>query len=332
MSAANSERVNKLIASSILWDNHACMPLRPGDSAFLPQLARYGEAGVSIVVLNIYIDLLPADSAFSMLATFRHWISQRPDKFILAETTEDIELAKSSGRLAIAFNIEGGRAVEAHPGLVEIFYRLGVRWMLIAYNKNNQLGGGCQDVDCGLTDYGRLIIDEMERVGMVLCCSHTGYRTALEAIEYSRNPVIFSHSNPRAVWDHDRNIPDDLMLACARSGGVINLNGIGVFLGNNDSSLDTLIKHIDYSVELVGAEHIGLGLDYVFDAAELDGFIQANPGLYPPQKGYKSGMSMIEPEALPLIAEQLLMRGYNEPQVRGILGENNLRVAKHIWR
>jgi membrane dipeptidase len=74
--------------------------------------------------------------------------------------------------------------VETHPGLVEIFYRLRVRWMLIAYNKNNRLGGGCQDEDSGLTDYGRLIIDEMERVGMVLCCSHTGYRTAREAMEY----------------------------------------------------------------------------------------------------------------------------------------------------
>jgi membrane dipeptidase len=243
----------------------------------------------------------------------------------------DIEAAKRDGKLAVAFDIEGGRAVEAHPGLVEIFYRLGVRWMLIAYNKNNRLGGGCQDEDSGLTDYGRLIIDEMERVGMVLCCSHTGYRTAREAIEYSRNPVIFSHSNPRALWDHERNIPDDLMQACARTGGVVNLNGIGIFLGNNDNSTETLLRHIDYAVELIGAEHVGLGLDYVFDQAELDEYVRSRPDIYPPEKGYGAGIAMIEPERFPVIAEALLRKGYSETDVQGIMGHNNLRVAKRVW-
>jgi membrane dipeptidase len=243
----------------------------------------------------------------------------------------DIDAAKLNQKLAIVFDIEGGRAVEAHPGLVEIFYRLGVRWMLIAYNKNNRLGGGCQDEDSGLTDYGRLIIDEMERVGMVLCCSHTGYRTAREAIEYSRNPVIFSHSNPRALWDHERNIPDDLMQACARTGGVVNLNGIGIFLGNNDNSTETLLRHIDYAVELIGAEHVGLGLDYVFDQAELDEYVRSRPDIYPPEKGYGAGIAMIEPERFPVIAEALLRKGYSETDVQGIMGHNNLRVAKRVW-
>ena len=308
------------------------MPIRPGDEAFLPQLARCKTAGVSVVILNVCFDLFPPETAFAMLATFRHWLARRPEDYVLVETTADIETAKADGKLAIAFNIEGGRAVEAHPGLIEIFYRLGVRWMLIAYNKNNKLGGGCQDEDCGLTDYGRLIIDEMERAGMVLCCSHTGYRTAAEAIEYSQNPVIFSHSNPRAVWDHDRNIPDELMIACARSGGVVNLNGIGIFLGDNDNSIETFIRHADYAVELIGCEHVGLGLDFMFDAKELDDFFAANPALYPLEKGYGEGIKMIEPETIPSIAEELLKRGYREADVRGILGENNLRVARKVWR
>jgi membrane dipeptidase len=267
-----------------------------------------------------------------MLASFRNWIARHSDEYLLAQTVADIEAAKREGKLAVCFDIEGGRAVEAHPGLVEIFYRLGVRWMLIAYNKNNRLGGGCQDEDTGLTAYGRRIIDEMQRVGMVLCCSHTGYRTAREAVEYSSNPVIFSHSNPRAVWDHPRNIPDDLMRACAATGGVVNLNGIGIFLGNNDNSTERLLEHIDYAVELIGAGHVGLGLDYVFDSAELDEYMRSRTDLFPPDKGYGSRLAMIEPERFPHIVEALLKRGYSETQVQGLLGHNNLRLAARVWR
>jgi membrane dipeptidase len=302
------------------------------DESFLPQLARHRAAGVSLVILNVAYDASPPGMALAMLASVRSWIARHGEHYVLARTVEDIEAAKRDGKLAVVFDIEGGRAVEAHPGLVQIFYDLGVRWMLIAYNKNNRLGGGCQDVDAGLTAYGRQIIDEMERVGMILCCSHTGYRTALQAMEYACNPVIFSHSNPRAVKDHERNVPDELLRACARTGGVVNLNGIGNFLGDNDNSTETLLRHIDYTVQLIGAEHVGLGLDFVFDQQELDEHVRARPDLFPPQKGYGAGMAMIEPERIPYIAEALLVRGYTESQVQGILGHNNLRVAKQVWR
>ena len=318
--------------SSIVWDNHACMPLRTGDETFLPQLARHKAAGVSLVSLNVSFDMQPPEKAFAVLASFRHWIARHKEDYMLAGTVADIEAAKRGGKLAVMFDIEGGKAVEAHPGLVEVFYRLGVRWMLIAYNRNNRLGGGCQDEDSGLTDYGRHIIDEMQRVGMVLCCSHTGYRTAREAIEYSRNPVIFSHSNPLAIKNHPRNIPDELMRACAGTGGVVNLSGIGIFLGENDTSTQTPINHIDYAVQLIGPEHVGLGLDYVFDQKELEEHLRDHPEFFPPEKGYGAGIGMIEPERFPVIAEALLKKGYRETDVQGILGHNNLRVARAVWR
>jgi membrane dipeptidase len=332
MTLGVSDRAQDLIKRTIVWDNHACMPLRPEDESFLPQLARHHGAGISLVSINVCYDAYPPETAFNMLASMRRWISQHREHYVLAKSVHDVEAAKRDGRLAVVFDIEGGKAVEAHPGLVEMFYGLGVRWMLIAYNKNNRLGGGCQDNDGGLTDYGRVIIDEMERVGMVLCCSHTGYRTAREAMEYSKNPVIFSHSNPRAIKDHDRNIPDDLLLLCARTGGVVNLNGIGIFLGDNDNSTGTLIRHIDYTVGLIGPEHVGLGLDYVFDAKALDEHIRSRPDVFPPHKGYSAGIAMIEPERIPFIADALLKRGYSEAHVQGILGHNNLRVARQVWR
>lgn len=332
-----SHKTHSLIDRTVVWDNHACMPLRPGDTSFLPQLERMRKTGIDLVALNISFDVVDPRDAFPMLATFRHWVREHGEHYSLVDTVADIERAKAAGKLAIMFDIEGGNAVAEHPGLVELFYRLGVRWMLLAYNKNNKLGGGCMDDDTGLTTYGRQIIDEMERVGMVLCCTHVGHRTAREAMEHSRNPVIFSHSNPSAVYAHVRNIPDDLMKMCAAKGGVVNINGVGMFLGIDgegrfDNSTETIVRHIDYAVELIGPEHVGLGLDYVFDVSELDEFLAKHPEKFPADACKGSGYTQVEPERFPVIAEALLKMGYREQDVQGILGHNNLRVARQVWR
>lgn len=337
MTSQVSAEAQQLLAGTLVWDNHACMPLRPGDVSFLPQLERVRAAGIDVVSLNVSFDAVDPDDALKVLATFRHWIRQHPEHFVLVDTVADIESARAQGRLAVFFDIEGGNAVAAHPGLVEAFYRLGVRWMLFAYNRNNKLGGGCMDDDTGLTAYGRQIIDEMERVGMVLCCTHVGHRTAREAMEYARNPVIFSHSNPSAVHPHVRNIPDELMRACAASGGVVNINGVGLFLGDGpegigDNSTATVVRHIDYAVQLIGPEHVGLGLDYVFDVSELEEYVRRNPEKFPAVLQKPGSYLQVEPERVPHIAEALMNKGYREVDVRNILGQNNLRVARRVWR
>ncbi len=327
-----SARTRELLTDAIVWDNHACLPLRPGDVEFLDKLERHRQSGASFVSVNVSFDQFPWHFGFKVLATFRSWIRQHPERYLLVDGVDDIHRAKREGKLGVAFDLEGAVAVDDLPELVEPWYALGVRWMLIAYNRNNRVGGGCQDDDSGLTEFGRQVIDEMARVGMVLCCSHTGYRTAREAIEYSSNPVIFSHSNPRALRDHERNIPDDLIEACAGTGGVVNVNGIGLFLGDNDNSTEAIVRHIDYVASLVGPEHVGLGLDFVFDASELDEFVENNPELFPAEKGYAKGLRMVEPERIPEIAERLLQTGWDENAVRGLLGGNNLRVAEQVWR
>ena len=337
MTTAVSPRTAALLDRTIGWDNHACMPLRPGDTTFLPQLERLRQSKISVVSLNVSFDVVDPHDAFPVLATFRHWVKTHAEHYLLVESVADIEAAKTSGRLAVMFDIEGGNAVAAHPGLVEIFYRLGVRWMLLAYNKNNRLAGGCMDEDQGLTAYGRQIVDEMERVGMVLCCSHVGHRTAREAMDYSSNPVIFSHSNPSAVYRHVRNIPDDLMIQCASRGGVVNINGVGMFLGKDDSgrpdnSTKTLLRHIDYAAQLIGPTHVGIGLDYVFDLGELDEYVKKNGSKFPAHLAEMEAYTQVEPERFPEIAEGLLHLGYSEADVQGILGHNNLRVARAVWR
>ena len=336
MESEISERMRSLLKRTVVWDNHACMPLRPGDTAFLPQLERVRRAGVDLVSLNVSFDLMDPNDAIAMLASFRHWIRDNPEHYTLVNSADDIAASKSQGRLTIMFDIEGGNAVSRHPGLVEAFYRLGVRWMLFAYNKNNKLGGGCMDEDCGLTVYGRQIVREMERVGMVLCCSHVGRRTAREIMDYSRNPVIFSHSNCAAIYSHVRNISDDLIRGCAATGGVVNVNGVGLFLGEHpkggvDNRTETVVRHIDHIVQLVGSAHVGLGLDYVFDVADLEEYVRSDPARFPPQADGPGGYRQVEPERIPLIAEELLKRGYREADVQGIMGHNNLRVARAVW-
>lgn len=322
---------NPIPRDALVWDNHGCMPLRPLDESFLPQLQRYRAAGVDVVSLNVGFDAVPWENTPRMLAHFRRWIRQHPDDYALVTNVDDILQAKASGKLAVTFDIEGGCALAGQLSMVEQYYELGVRWMLMAYNRNNALGGGCQDDDQGLTAFGREVVAEMNRVGMVVCCSHTGFRTTMDVMEHSRQPVIFSHSNPLGVWQHKRNISDEAIKACAATGGVVGINGIGDFLGKNDSSTQTIIRHIDYTAELVGVEHVGLALDYVFDQQELLDYLAAHPEVFPEQEFYAEGIAMVKPEQIPEITEALSGLGYSDDDLRAILGGNHLRVAQTCW-
>ena len=319
------------VGGSLIWDNHGCMPLR-ADSTFLPQLQRYYDSGVNVLSLNIGMANLTAFEHLRVVSFFRRWISLRPERYRLVSTVQDIRRCQSEGKLGIVFDIEGMCPVQEDLSLVQTFYELGVRWMLVAYNQNNMAGGGCLDNDSGLTSVGRDIIDEMARVGMVLCLSHTGERTALEALEYSSNPVIFSHSNPHGDWPHKRNISDRLMIACARSGGVVGLSGIGLFLGTNDALVERLLRQLRYAIDLVGPNHVGLGLDYVFDRAELDDFVLNNPSMFPPGLDSSSGMNMIPPESIFAIVEGLGKDNLSDAHIGAILGGNWFRIAEQVWR
>src|ERR1700683_5432399 len=165
-----SSRTQTLLRSSLIWDNHGCMPLR-ADASFLPQLARYRNAGVNVVSLNVGMADIPLLEHLRVLSFMRRWVTQHPDAYCLVSTVADVRRCKSEVKLGIVFDVEGMCPVEEDLSFVQTFYELGVRWMLIAYNRNNKAGGGCQDRDSGLTGCGRQIIDEMQRVGMVLCCS-----------------------------------------------------------------------------------------------------------------------------------------------------------------
>jgi membrane dipeptidase len=323
--------VNDLLRDSIVWDNHTCLPLRPNDDRFLPELARVRDSGVTVVSLNVGFDVEPIELHVRMLARFREWVRQRPDDYLLVERIEDVHRAKATSRLGIVFDIEGAKAVDDQLSLISFYYDLGVRWMLIAYNRTNRAGGGCLDpVDGGLTEFGARVVDEMARVGMVTCCSHTGERTSLDIIEHAKNPVIFSHSNPRALWDHPRNIRDHVIRACAAKGGVICINGVGAFLGRNDTRSETVARNIDYVAKLVGIEHVALGLDYVFDNEEVLAYLKAHPETFGRDAGSPE-MRFVAPEQIGEITECLETIGYAPSDIGQVLGRNLLRIAG-IWK
>ena len=316
----------------IVWDNHACLPFS-GTERWLPELARYRQAGADAVTINIGDADLPLEVLTRMAATVRDFVQANPDEYALGLTTAGIRAAKASGRLAVCLDIEGVHAFGGDASLVAHFYGLGVRWMLLVYNRRNLAGSGCHDPeDGGLTAHGRAVLTEMDRVGMIKCCSHAGYRTAREIIDASDRPVIFSHSNPRALHDHPRNIPDHLIRACAATGGVIGINGVGLFLGNRRPTAADVVRHADYVARLVGAGHVAIALDYMADTGEFQVPGGPNPAIWPPEWGYGSGSKNLPPEALPEIADRLSSLGYADADVRGIMGDNLMRVADAVWK
>lgn len=333
MAEAVASAARAIVEDALVWDNHACMPLRPGDASFLPELDAVRAAGVDVISLNIGCGTMEAEAHLAMMAAFTAWIEARSDRFRLVRSLADIEGAQAAGQLGIQFDVEGMAPLDGgRIDLVEQLRLGGVGWMLVAYNRNNDAGGGCADEDRGLTGYGRAILAEMKRVGMIVCCSHTGHRTARDVFEVADNPVIFSHSNALAIADHYRNIPDELIRACAATGGVIGINGLGTFLGENDASAARVARHIDHVVQLVGPAHAGLGLDYVFDRQELADFLRTMRQTYPDDESYRQPITMLPPTRIVEIVQALLDWGYPRDAITAILGENWRRVAAKVWK
>ena len=318
--------------AGLVWDNHACLPLREIDE-FLPQLARYRAVGVDVVTVNIGDSLVPLERMVRTAASIRRFVRANPGHYQLGLKATDLRNARETGRLAVCLDVEGVHALGTEVALVELLYELGVRWMLMVYNRRNLAGGGCHDADDGgLTALGRAMLAEMDRVGMVKCCSHAGYRTAREIIDSTDRPVIFSHSNPRALRDHPRNIPDDLIRACAAAGGVVGINGVGLFLGSGPPTAEAIVRNLDYVAQLVGPRHVGLALDYMFKSSELDEPGRGGPAMWPREWGYGRGTGFAPPEFIPEIADRLGRLGYPAESTRGVLGENWLRVADAVWK
>jgi membrane dipeptidase len=320
-------------AGYLVWDAHACLPLH--EAADIRVLERHRRAGCSFVSVNIGMDMNPLPQIMKVIASFRRQIAASPDMLVPVRTVADVETAHASGRLGVAFDLEGGLPLQGRPDMVGLFRDLGIRQMHLAYNRNNALGGGCYDEDVPLTPHGRAVVAAINDAGILMDCSHTGHRTSLDIMAASTAPVIFSHANPRALCADGRNITDEQIRACIATGGVVCVNGVGRFLGDHAAGTPAILAHVDHLVQTYGDRHVGLGIDYSYPTGGLD---DDPPGLdkdywWPPAHGYVGGLNIkiAPPEQLPEIVEGLVRLGYGERALRGILGLNMLEVARRVW-
>ena len=325
-----SDAARRLYQNALIWDNHS--GFEPQPAADLEIVERWRGVGVNYLSVGAGYDALTWQQTVKNLAAFITWFEKHADRFVLVQLAKDILKAKREGKMAIAFDIEGMNALDGESFMVSLFYRLGVRQMAFAYNRNNLAGGGCHDDDQGLTAFGRRAVEEMNRVGMIVDCTHSGYRTTMDVMEMTSQPVIFSHSNPKALHCHGRNIVDEQICACARTGGVIGINGIGLFLADRQASTSAIVDCICYVADLVGRDYVGIGLDYTTTA--LESANEQNPIFWPASEGYGQGgpARSAEPAQIAEITEMLLERRWPDGDIRKLLGENFLRVASSVWK
>jgi membrane dipeptidase len=295
-------------------------------------LRRLERGGVDAQFFSIFADPRgrgPGEyrtRAIEMIEALLGQFAQHAGRLTLAVSARDIRAAAAAGRVAGLMGLEGGHAIEDELANVENFYDLGVRYMTLTWSNTNGWADSSGDVrrHGGLTDFGRSVVREMNRLGMLVDVSHISDETFWDVIEVTRAPMIASHSSARALVDLPRNMSDEMLRAVAGNGGVVMVNFGGAFidpaktgygkaaidillhLGPSPVPLARLLDQIDHVADVAGIDHVGLGSDF-------DGTLFMPEGAR-------------DVAGFPNITSGLLERGYSEDQIRKILGENLLRV------
>jgi membrane dipeptidase len=315
--------------SSLLWDQHTCLPLRT-DTGVEP-LTRYQHRGGTLLSVNAGYTPQTFNDTMALLRHYRAAVDAHPD-LELAASVADVEAVTRAGRIAVVFDLEDSGPLDGDLNNLATLLGLGVRTMLPTYNHANRAGSGCLDAtDGGLTGWGRAIVAEMNNVGIVPDGSHCSVRTGLDMCEVSTGPVIYSHSCIRVVWDHPRNITDDQARACAATGGVIGITGVGIFLGPNTPTLEAMTQHLEYAVELVGIDHVGVSTDFSFDFADFNDELARNPHLFDDSYTRWGPIQWMPPETFLRLDGHLRGRGWSTPDIQAVLGGNFYRVAQEAW-
>lgn len=362
-----STRARKLHFGSLVIDTHVdttSMLLIPGwdftaehrdGDLDLPRLKKGGLSGLffSIFVPGTVTGPRAVNAALERIAAVYRLAEDHPDQIVVCATADEVRAAHRQGRIAALMGMEGGHMINDSLSILQIYARLGVRYLTLTHSVNVDWAdsSGDQPKHNGLTDFGKTVVRELNRLGVMVDISHVSDATFFNALELSQAPMIASHSSCRALTNHPRNMTDEMIKALASKGGVIQINYHIEFLDNDaaaylkkseplindymnkhpgkDSdaaarveatrklgsmpkvSWERIVDNIDHAVKLVGAEHVGLGSDF-------DGAIMPE-GLEDVSK-------------LPKITEALLQRGYSERDIRNILGENTLRVLSEVER
>ena len=279
-------------------------------------------------------------------------LDTHPEKIELALNASDIERIVKSGKIAAFLTIEGGHQIDDDLGVLRTYYRLGIRAMTLSHFRNNNWADSSTDKPAhnGLTDFGKEVVREMNRLGMVVDVSHVSDKTFYDAIATSTKPVILSHSSCRMLSDVPRNVTDDMLRAISKNGGVIGINFGEGFISPKDAeklrstisnmsdapemtgktldeyaakeyrrdlepfkaaaTIEDVVAHIDHAVKIAGIDHVGIGSDF--------------DGITGPPQGLEDISKM------PALTAALLRHGYSDADIKKILGGNTLRVIRAV--
>ncbi|MGD0435203.1 MAG: dipeptidase [Bryobacteraceae bacterium] len=361
--AVSDADVRRVDSSAILIDTHNDITSRTVDGYDIGKAKNDGhtnvtalkEGGVGAQFFAVYVsgDYVKgnrsAHRTLEMIDTVRHDIIGRyPNDFVLATTADDIERIHKQGKIAALMGIEGGHAIEDSLRLLRDYYDLGIRYMTLTHSNTNDWADSSGDFDKagiahhnGLTDFGRQVVREMNRLGMLVDISHVADKTFWDALGVSTAPIIASHSSCRALCDVPRNMTDEMIVALAKKGGVIQVNFNCGFLSQRSAdagknvqastlpgahgddatiaeyrknvppaTLADVVAHIDHIVKIAGVGAAGIGSDF-------DGVFCTPVGLEDVSK-------------FPNLTRALLEKGYSAEDIRKIYGENTLRVMRAV--
>lgn len=300
---------------------------------------RQGNVGCATVTVGFWDD---AGEALDHIGQWRDAVRANADLVAIGRSRAEIEHIIASGRTAIVLGFQNTDQFEGRIRYVELFADLGVRVVQLTYNNQNAIGGSCYEPhDSGLARFGREVVREMNRVGMLIDLSHVGERTALDVIALSERPVAVTHANPASLYPHRRNKSDKLIRALAEQGGVIGCALYPNIAGGSDTTLEAWVDMVAWTVELAGIDHVGFGSDKSINGTQADldwmrmgrwtrevdygAGSAANPGR-PKPFGWFQTMA-----DYPRVIEGLRRKGFSAAEVEKLANGNWLRVYGEVF-
>jgi membrane dipeptidase len=300
---------------------------------------KYKDSGINVFHIAVGTGGPNAyDSTMQFVSGWNSFLAGQDQNFMRIDSAGDFDRVKGSGKVGILIGVQNSEHFRRASD-VDTFHGLGQRVSQLTYNSRNMIGDGSTErTNGGLSDFGVSIVDRMNAVGMAVDVSHSGDQTSLDACAVSKKPVLFTHSNVRALNPpHPRCKTDEAIRAMAKSGGVMGITGVRNFVkGSEPTTIEDFLNHYDYVAKLVGPEHLGIGSDI-----DLDGYDDMAPEEYKRLKaGYKGSYAFRDkidiegidhPKRVFDLTEGLIRRKYSDADIRGVLGGNFKRVLSEIW-
>lgn len=338
-----SARAVKLVHESLVIDMLAPLTLDFTPKAWTGRLseqkiADFKASGCTVFHNSVGLGGPDAfDETLEFMLAWSGFIARNAEVFCQAGVPADLDRAKAEGKICVIQGMQNADHFKT-PQDVTTFYQLGQRVSQLTYNEQNLLGSGSTErEDGGVSDYGVKIIQEMNKVGMLVDVSHSGDRTTLDAIELSPKPIAITHSNCRALNNHPRLKTDEAITALAKKGGVMGISGVRMFVKHEEpTTVENIVDHIDHVVKLTSIDHVGIGSDY-----DLYGYDKMEPAQNKALRaGYKASYAFRDkidtddyntPTKIYDLTDALIRRGYSDPNIQAILGGNFRRLLGATW-